>query len=122
MLPLAPLSPSPFHRDGWSYEEKVDRWRIVAVKDGRRAQLVSRTGKDHAARFHDVAQAVAQLRPRTAVIDGEPAVFDEQLVSRFHFLTDAAGQDRRASLNRAPSTGGDPARSAHRSLPRLLRV
>ena len=86
---MQPALAKPFHRDGWVYEEKIDGWRIVAVKDGRRVQLLSRTGKDHAERFPDVARAVAQLRARTAIIDGELAVFDEQLVSRFHFLNDA---------------------------------
>ena len=69
--------------------EKVDGWRIVAVKDGHHVQLVSRTGKDHAARFPDVAQTVAGLWARSAVLDGEMVVFDEQLISRFHFLNDA---------------------------------
>ena len=32
---MAPtLIPRPFHRPGWVYEEKVDRWRMVAYKDG----------------------------------------------------------------------------------------
>ena len=33
---LATLVAEPFDRDGWIYEEKVDGWRIVAVKDGSR--------------------------------------------------------------------------------------
>jgi len=90
---MAPALARPFHRNGWVYEEKVDGWRIVAVKDGRRVQLVSRTGKDHAERFPYVARAVAQLPARSATLDGEVAVFDEQLVSRFHFLTDAPRVD-----------------------------
>jgi bifunctional non-homologous end joining protein LigD len=77
----------PFHRDGWVYEEKVDGWRIVAHKDGRRGWLVSRTGRDHAARFPGVADAVRRLSARTLVIDGELCVFDERLVSRFDLLS-----------------------------------
>ena len=35
ITPMAPtLIPRPFHRPGWVYEEKVDRWRMVAYKDG----------------------------------------------------------------------------------------
>jgi bifunctional non-homologous end joining protein LigD len=45
--------PEPFHRDGWVYEEKVDRWRILAYKDGERVRLVSRNGRDHTHRFAD---------------------------------------------------------------------
>ncbi len=28
------LVATPFHRDGWVYEEKYDGWRMVAYKDG----------------------------------------------------------------------------------------
>ena len=51
---LATLVPEPFHRQSWVSEEKVDGWRIVAHKDGRHGWLVSRTGRDHAARFPQI--------------------------------------------------------------------
>ena len=76
----------PFHRDGWIYEEKVDGWRILAYKDGERVRLVSRNGRDHTRRFPDVAAAVAKLSARSLVLDGEVAVFDQQLRSRFDWL------------------------------------
>jgi hypothetical protein len=47
-VPMAPtLVRAPFHRDGWVYEEKVDGWRILAYKHGRRVRLVSRNGIAH---------------------------------------------------------------------------
>ena len=88
--PLVPMQPTlarpPFHRDGWIYEEKVDGWRMLAYKDGDRVRLVSRNGLTHTHRFPDIAAAVAKLPPRTLVLDGEVAVFDERLVSRFQLL------------------------------------
>ena len=36
--------------------------------------------------FPETAAAVAKLHPDVLVLDGEVAVFDEQLVSRFHLL------------------------------------
>jgi len=91
VLPLyTPTAPTlvrqPFHRDGWIYEEKVDGWRILAYKDGERVRLVSRNGRDHTRRFPDVAAAVAKLSARSLVLDGEVAVFDQQLRSRFDWL------------------------------------
>ena len=86
---MAPTLARPsFHRDGWVYEEKVDGWRIVAYKDGARVCLISRNAVDHTARFRELAAAIAKLRPDVLVLDGEVAVFDEQLVSRFHLLGD----------------------------------
>jgi bifunctional non-homologous end joining protein LigD len=75
---------------GWVYEEKVDGWRIVAHKEGQRVRLVSRNGVDHTRRFADIAAAVAKLSARTLVLDGEVAVYDEQLRSRFEWLREPA--------------------------------
>jgi hypothetical protein len=84
---MQPQLAKPFHRDGWVYEEKVDGWRILAVKRGAVVRLWNRIGRDHAERFPDVARAVAALPGRELVVDGEVAVFDAQLVSRFEYLT-----------------------------------
>src|SRR5262245_10984381 len=84
--PLQPSLVKPFHRPGWVYEEKVDGWRIVAYKDGPTVCLVSRRGNDHTARFPGVAEAIRGLPDKILVLDGEVAVFDERLVSRFDLL------------------------------------
>jgi bifunctional non-homologous end joining protein LigD len=90
MLKYTPTAPTlvrePFHRDGWVYEEKVDGWRLVAYKDGARVRLVSRNGVDHTSRFSDIATAISKLSARTLVLDGEVAIYDEQLRSRFDWL------------------------------------
>jgi bifunctional non-homologous end joining protein LigD len=72
----------PFHRPGWVYEEKVDGWRIVAYKDRQRVRLISRNGVDHTKRFQDIAGAILKRSARTLVLDGEVAIYDEQLRSR----------------------------------------
>jgi hypothetical protein len=76
----------PFHRDGWVYEEKVDGWRTLAYKDGARVRLISRNGRDHTRRFAGIVAAIAKLSARSLVLDGEVAIFDEQLRSRFDWL------------------------------------
>ena len=57
----------PFHRDGWTYEEKYDGWRMIAYKDGRHVQLISRAGKDHSHRFADLAAAIRTLPSGTRI-------------------------------------------------------
>ena len=85
--PMAPtLVREPFHRDGWIYEEKVDGWRLLAYKDRERVRLVSRNGRDHTRRVAGVAAAVAKLSARSLVLDGEVAIYDEKLRSRFDWL------------------------------------
>jgi bifunctional non-homologous end joining protein LigD len=43
-------------------------------------------GVDHTRRFHDIATAISKSSARTLVLDGEIAIFDEQLRSRFDWL------------------------------------
>ena len=75
-----------FHRDGWVFEEKYDGWRMVAYKDGDDVRLVSRPGTDHTKRFSHLVTAIRKLDAETLILDGEVAIFDEQLVSRFEWM------------------------------------
>lgn len=58
----------------------------VAVKEAGGVRLISRNGRDHTKRFHAIAVALAVLKPTTFTLDGEVAVFDAELVSRFEWL------------------------------------
>src|SRR5262247_560667 len=62
---------------------------MLAYKDGERVHFVSRNGRDHTRRFADLAAAVAKLSVRTLVLDGEVAIYDQQLRSRFEWLCEA---------------------------------
>ena len=78
--------PKPYHRDGWIYEEKYDGWRMVAEKVGNQVRLTSRNGLDHTTRFPELVKAVAALDAPSLIFDGEIAIFDRQLISRFEWL------------------------------------
>ena len=91
----------PFHRESWVYEEKYDGWRLVAHKAGDHVRLVSRTGRDHTRRFAELAAAIASLPSVTVILDGEVAIFDAQLVSRFEWLSPSGGHPTRAGGFRA---------------------
>ncbi len=80
----------PFHREGWVYEEKVDGWRMPAYKDGAAVKLVSRQGVDHTRRFPGIVAAIPGIAAPTLVLDGEVAVFDRALISRFEWMRHAA--------------------------------
>jgi bifunctional non-homologous end joining protein LigD len=79
------LVPRPIHHEGWVYEEKADGYRMVAHKHGGTVRLISRRGKDLTHRFSDLAAAIGALRFRTLILDGEVAVYDERLMSRFEW-------------------------------------
>ena len=54
----------------WTYELKLDGYRLVAVKAAGKVTLYSRRGTDLSRRFRNVAAALAAL-PDETVIDGE---------------------------------------------------
>jgi hypothetical protein len=84
-LPTTPqLTKPPFQRPGqWVFEEKIDGWRMLAYRDRAAVRLISRDGVDHTRRFRALAAAISKLPAQTFVLDGEVAVYDERLVSRF---------------------------------------
>ena len=45
-----------------------------------------RNGRDNTKRFHAITEALAALKQKTLTLDGEVAVFDAELVSRFEWL------------------------------------
>jgi ATP-dependent DNA ligase len=57
-----------------------------AYKAGDRVRLVSRDGRDHARRFDELAAAIGKLSARSLALDGEVAIFDQRLRSRFDWL------------------------------------
>ncbi len=52
----------PFHRKGWVYEEKVDGWRMVAIKAEGAVRLVSRNARDHTRRFPELVKVLDRLK------------------------------------------------------------
>ena len=69
----------------WVYEEKVDGYRMVAYRDRDRLRLISRNDIDHTA-LPGTGRRARRLAEGSFVLDGELAVFDAQLQSRFDWL------------------------------------
>jgi bifunctional non-homologous end joining protein LigD len=60
--------------DEWLHEVKHDGYRVIAVLDAGRARVFSRRGKDYTSRMPSLAEALAGLPCRSAVIDGETVI------------------------------------------------
>jgi DNA ligase D-like protein (predicted ligase) len=69
----------------WTYELKLDGYRLVAVKTADRVTLYSRGGTDLSKRFERVRAALSAL-PDETVIDGELVALDEQGKPNFNLL------------------------------------
>ncbi|MBV9835264.1 MAG: ATP-dependent DNA ligase [Alphaproteobacteria bacterium] len=56
---------------GWQYEPKWDGFRCIASRDGRKVELVGRSGKSLARYFPDIVEVLMALKPMRFTIDGE---------------------------------------------------
>jgi bifunctional non-homologous end joining protein LigD len=57
--------------DEWLYEPKLDGYRALLIKDGKRIEIRSRNDKDLTGMYPTVAMAGLRLKAEQAVIDGE---------------------------------------------------
>jgi bifunctional non-homologous end joining protein LigD len=81
---IARASPSDGRRR--LHEIKHDGFRIIARKSGSRVKLYSRPGNDFTHRFPLIVEALARLRSRSCIIDGEAVACDDNGVSSFDLV------------------------------------
>ena len=70
----------------WLHEIKHDGFRVIARKDGHRMRLYSRPGNDLTDRFPLIVEALAGLRSRSVILDGEAVCCDENGMPSFDRL------------------------------------
>jgi bifunctional non-homologous end joining protein LigD len=70
----------------WIHEIKHDGYRVIAVIADDRAQLFTRRGLDWSARIPGIRSALEALRVRSAIIDGEAIMANEDGISDFFAL------------------------------------
>ena len=59
---------------GWQYEPKWDGFRCIAVRRGKKVELISKSGKPLARYFPEVTAALAATSVENFMVDGELAV------------------------------------------------
>jgi ATP-dependent DNA ligase len=60
----------------WSYEIKLDGYRVLALKSGDDVRLLSRRSKDLTRDFPSVVAAVRRVSATTVTLDGEIVAVD----------------------------------------------
>jgi len=73
----------------WVYEIKFDGYRIMARLQGGKASLITRGGHDWSARMPRLVQELGQLGLKSAWLDGEIVVLNEQGLPSFNALQKA---------------------------------
>src|SRR3954470_10286627 len=85
--PCLPMkAPKPPSGALWLHEIKHDGFRVIARKDGARVRLYSRPGNDLTDRFSLIVEALAGLRSRSCIIDGEAVACDERGIAAFDLI------------------------------------
>lgn len=92
-LQLAQLVDAPPEGERWLHEQKFDGYRILADLDRGTVRLMSRRFKDWTAEFPRVADAVAKLPAKRAVLDGEVCVLLPDGRTSFQGLQNSLGAD-----------------------------
>ena len=82
----------------WLHEIKHDGFRVIARKDGARVKLYSRPGNDPTDRFPLIVEALARLRSRSCIIDGEAVACDENGLAVFERLRHKHDEDSARSM------------------------
>jgi bifunctional non-homologous end joining protein LigD len=70
----------------WLHEIKHDGFRVIARKKGSQVRLYSRPGNDLTHRFPLIVKALARLRSRSCIIDGEAVACDDKGVASFNLV------------------------------------
>jgi bifunctional non-homologous end joining protein LigD len=69
----------------WTYEVKLDGFRMEAIRSDSGVVLYSRRRKSMTAEFREIAKALEYLPPGT-IIDGEVVALDEHGIPKFNLL------------------------------------
>jgi len=90
----------PFPREGWTWEPKIDGYRLVAYRIGRETRLLSRNGNDLSANFPEIVAAVSRIRS-DCILDGELTVSDADGKPDWHAMRPRVASKRPDAIQRA---------------------
>ncbi|MBY5410887.1 ATP-dependent DNA ligase [Rhizobium leguminosarum] len=98
---LAQLKPHPPKGSEWSWELKLDGYRLAVHIEPQRIRILTRRGHDWTHRFPAIEQAARALGPATMIIDGEAVVLDDEGRPDFGLLQQSLGASGKTAGNRA---------------------
>jgi bifunctional non-homologous end joining protein LigD len=88
---LATSVDDPFDDPEWLFEIKWDGYRAIAFITEGKVRLVSRNQNDLTAQFSELHNIPAFIHAKTAILDGEIAVLDDQGRSSFSLMQQRTG-------------------------------
>ncbi len=98
---LAQLKSHPPKGSEWSWELKLDGYRLAVHIEPKGIKILTRGGHDWTHRFPAIEQAARALGPATMIIDGEAVVLDDEGRPDFGLLQQSLGASSKQAGNRA---------------------
>src|SRR2546423_6865324 len=94
---IAPCLPSKTDKlplgSEWLHEIKHDGFRVIARRQGVQVKLYSRPGNDLTYRFPLIVEALARLRSRSCIIDGEAVASQDNGAPAVHTVPHYRAQE-----------------------------
>jgi bifunctional non-homologous end joining protein LigD len=87
---LAEIGETVFNRAEWTWEPKLDGYRVLAFIDGKEVKLRSRRGLDLTPSFPRLVEELGRQAVSGMVLDGEIVAFDEGGKPSFNTLQNRA--------------------------------
>ena len=88
---LASVIEKPFDDPNWLFEIKWDGYRAIAFIENGSVRLVSRNQNDLTPRYPELRELTKFVNAKTAILDGEVVVLDEQGRSSFSLMQQRTG-------------------------------
>ena len=88
---LASIVETAFDDPGWLFEVKWDGYRAVAFLENGSVRLVSRNQNDLTARYPELQTLAKHVGAKSAIVDGEVVVLDDQGRSSFSLMQQRTG-------------------------------
>ena len=100
---LAETAERPFTKKGWTFEIKLDGYRVRAVREGGKVRILSRNNNELTPAFPELVRSIETLPYEGLILDGEVVVLDDNGRPSFQRLQNRARvsgvQARRASID-----------------------
>jgi bifunctional non-homologous end joining protein LigD len=88
---LASIAEEPFDDPNWLFEIKWDGYRVVSFIENGSVRMVSRNQNDLGPRYPELRELPKLVNAKTAILDGEVVVLDEQGRPSFSLMQQRTG-------------------------------
>lgn len=88
---LASIAENPFDDPNWLFEIKWDGYRVISFVEDGNVRLVSRNQNDLAPRYPELRELAKLVKVKSAILDGEVVVLDEQGRPSFSLMQQRTG-------------------------------